>query len=219
MDTVTGTPPDVQVKVILKERANEAWIKIEPAVAVPVAKVDEALAEAGVSVGIDKDALLRVSQYPSSEPVLVAKGVPAVAGEDAKIEYYFRGGSQKAGQPLEMSDGRVDFRELGYIENVTKGQVLATKTPPTLGLPGQNVPGEELPARNGKDVALRAGTNAMLSEDELSVIALIDGQPKQDGSRISVQPIIVVAGDVDFSTGNINFQGSVKINGNVLPGF
>lgn len=219
MDTVTGTPPEVQVKVILKERANEAWIKIEPAVAVPVAKVEATLAENGVTVGIDKDVLLRVSQYPSSEPVLVAKGVPAVAGDDAKIEYYFRGGSQKAGQPLEMSDGRVDFRELGYIENVTKGQVLATKTPPTLGLPGQNVLGEELPARNGKDTPLRAGTNAMLSEDELSVIALIDGQPKQDGSRISVQPIIVVAGDVDFSTGNINFQGSVKINGNVLPGF
>lgn len=219
MDTVTGTPPEVQVKVILKERANEAWVKVEPAVAVPVAKIQQALAEAGVTVGIDNDALLRLSQYPGDEPVLVASGIPAVHGAPAKIEYYFRAGSQKAGQPLEMADGRVDYRELGYIENVTKGQVLATKTPPGLGVPGKNVLGEELPARDGKDVPLRAGQNTMISEDEMSVIALIDGQPKIDGSRISVQPIIVVAGDVDFSTGNINFQGSVKINGSVLPGF
>lgn len=219
MEAITGTPPEVQVKVTLKERASEAWVKVEPAVAVPVAKINQALAENGVVVGIDSAAVLRMSQYPSDEPVLVAKGVPAQHGEPAKIEYYFRSGAQKAGQPLEMSDGRVDYRELGYIENVTKGQVLATKIPAGMGIPGQNVLGEELPAKNGKDVALRAGQNVMLSEDEMSVIALIDGQPKVDGSRISVQPIIVVNGDVDFSTGNINFQGSVKIGGNVLPGF
>lgn len=219
MDTVTGTPPEVQVKVTLKERANEAWVRVEPAVAVPMVKLQEALTTNGVVAGIQTDALLRLSQFPSDEAVLVAKGVPAEHGEAARIEYYFRAGAQKAGQPLEMADGRVDYRELGYIENVTKGQVLATKIPATLGVPGQNVLGEELPAKNGKDVPLRAGQNAMLAEDEMSVIALIDGQPKVDGSRISVQPIIVVAGDVDFSTGNINFQGSVKINGNVLPGF
>lgn len=219
MDTVTGTSPEVQIKVILKDRANEAWVKIEPPVPVTPTKVQQALADDGVVVGLDNDAILQLSAYPSDQAVMVARGIPAIHGEPAKLEYYFRAGAQKAGQPLEMSDGRVDFRELGYIENVTKGQVLATKVPPTLGVPGQNVLGEELPGRHGKDVPLRAGQNVVLSEDEMSVIAMIDGQPKVDGSRISVQPIIVVQGDVDFSTGNINFQGSVKINGNVLPGF
>lgn len=53
----------------------------------------------------------------------------------------------------------------------------------------------------------------------MSVNAAIDGQPRVDGSRISVEPVIVVQGDVDFSTGNINFTGSVRIGGHVLPGF
>jgi uncharacterized protein (DUF342 family) len=219
MDTITGTPPEVQIKVTLKERGAEAWVKIEPPVPVHISKIQQALSANGVVIGINNDVVLQLSQFPGPEPVQVAQGQPAVHGEAAKVEYYFRGGGQRAGQPLEMDDGRVDYRELGYIENVTKGQVLATKTPPGLGIPGRNVLGDEIPAKNGRDITLRAGQNTMMSEDEMSIIALIDGQPKLDGTRVSVQPIVVVSGDVDFSTGNINFQGSVKINGNVLPGF
>ncbi|MFP5501107.1 MAG: DUF342 domain-containing protein [Candidatus Sericytochromatia bacterium] len=219
MDAVTGTPKEVQVKVIFKERDTEAWVKLEPAIAVDPAMVKRALQEQGVVVGIDEGAVLQAAYYPSEEPTKVAQGIPPQHGADAKITYYFRMGAASAGKPLELEDGRVDYRELGNIENVTKGQVLATKTPPGMGIPGKNVRGEEIPAKNGKEVHLRAGQNAVLSEDEMHVTSLIDGQPKVDGKRISVQPIIVISSDVDFSTGNINFQGSVKIGGNVLPGF
>lgn len=219
MDTVAGTSPEVQVKVILKERDTEAYIKIEPPVPLDPARIKSALGEAGVTVGVDESAVFMASQYPPAEPVKVAQGVPAQPGADAKITYYFQSGGKSAGKPLEMEDGRVDYRELGTIENVTKGQVLAQKTPPGTGIPGKTVRGEEIPARDGKDVPLRAGKNVQISEDALHAVSLIDGQPKVEGTRLSVEPIIVVSGDVDFSTGNINFQGSVRIGGSVLPGF
>ena len=220
MDAVTaGNPAEVQIKVLLRERNTEALIKIEPPVPVDPAVLTNALTANNVVFGVDTTAVLQAAHYPPADPVLVAQGVAPQAGADAKVTYYFRAGEQTAGKPRELEDGRVDHRELGTIENVNKGQVLATKTPPGMGMPGKSVIGEEIPARDGRDVHLRAGANTALSEDGLHIVSLIDGQPSIDGSRVSVQPIIVINGDVDYSTGNVNFQGSVKIGGNVLPGF
>jgi hypothetical protein len=219
MDTVTGASSGVQIKVILRERNTEALVKIEPPTPCDPAQIKQALAAHNVVFGLDDMAILATAQYPGEEPAKVAQGILPQPGQDAKITYFFQGGGMGAGKPLELEDGRVDYRELGTIENVTKGQVLASKVPLGPGLPGTSVLGEEIPARDGKDAHLRAGQNVALSEDGLHVTALIDGMPKIDGSRISVQPMIVIMGDVDFSTGNINFQGSVKIGGNVLPGF
>lgn len=219
MDTVTGTPSEVQIKVILRERNTEALVKIDPPVPCDPEQIRQALAAHGVIYGIDDMAITATAQYPSEEPARVAQGLLAQPGHDAKIHYFFKGTGLGAGKPLELEDGRVDFRELGTIENVSKGQVLASKTPAGPGAAGMSVLGEEIPARDGKDAHLRAGQNVVLSDDALHVSALIDGMPKIDGSRVSVQPMIVIMGDVDFSTGNINFQGSVKVGGNVLPGF
>lgn len=219
MDAVTaGSSADVQIKVILRERNTEALVKIDPPVPVDPALIHSVLAQHGVVYGIDATAVLQAAHYPPAEPVLVAQGVAPQAGADARITYYFRAG-QAAGKPLELDDGSVDHRELGTIENVNRGQVLATKTPPGMGMPGKSVLGEEIPARDGRDAHLRAGQAVSLSEDALHILALIDGQPQVDGSRISVKPIITINGDVDYSTGNINFQGTVRVGGNVLPGF
>jgi uncharacterized protein (DUF342 family) len=38
-------------------------------------------------------------------------------------------------------------------------------------------------------------------------------------NRISVNPVYAVNGDVDYSEGNIDFHGTVKVSGDVLPGF
>jgi uncharacterized protein (DUF342 family) len=219
MDTVTGASSGVQIRVLLRERNTEAWVKVEPPVPCDVNQIKNALANHGVVYGLDEMSILAVAAYPGEEPARVAQGTLPQPGQDAKITYFFKGGGIGAGKPLELEDGRVDYRELGTIENVTRGQVLASKAPAGPGLPGTNVLGEEIPARDGKDAHLRAGQNVVLSEDQLHVTSLIDGQPKIDGSRISVQPMVVIMGDVDFSTGNINFQGSVRIGGNVLPGF
>ena len=95
----------------------------------PVATIQQALAANGVVVGIHNDAVLQLSQFPTDQPVKVAQGTPPVHGAPATIEHYFRSGGQRAGQPLEMDDGRVDFRELGYIENVTKGLITPLMAP------------------------------------------------------------------------------------------
>jgi uncharacterized protein (DUF342 family) len=82
-----------------------------------------------------------------------------------------------------------------------------------------DVCGDELKAYSGKDVLLLAGRNVVLSEDGLKLFADIDGQIVNQNGRISVLNVYTVNGDVSTSTGNINFNGSVSIRGNVIAGF
>ncbi|MEB3197146.1 MAG: FapA family protein [Candidatus Sericytochromatia bacterium] len=208
-----------QILVTLGDKALEAFVQIVPPLPVEPGEIEFALAAAGVVFGVDAAAVREVALGPSSDPMLVARGAAPEPGQDAVVNYFFRSADQRRGKPRELADGRVDHRELQTIENVTKGQVLAAKTPARPAKPGTSVLGEPLTSKDGKDVPLRAGANVELSEDELFATALMDGQPALDGPRISVQPIVVVSGDVDYAIGNINFQGSVKISGNVLPGF
>jgi len=215
----TELSAEVKIEVSFGPQAMEALVTLTPAEPVEPAALQYALKAAGVVFGIQEEALQQAALMPTREPMRVAQGQEPEPGADASISYFFRSNEERRGRPKALVDGRVDHRELGTIENVTKGQVLAAKTPARPARPGTNVLGLPVPGKDGRDIPLRAGQNAQLSEDELFVTAVIDGQPMLDGTRVSVQPIVVISGDVDYSVGNINFQGSVKVGGNVLPGF
>ena len=58
---------------------------------------------------------------------LVAEGVPHENGVDASIEYIY--GKDQHAKPQLLEDGRVDFKNLGYVEVIKENEVLALKTP------------------------------------------------------------------------------------------
>ncbi|HEY9897673.1 MAG TPA: FapA family protein [Pantanalinema sp.] len=213
----TSKPKAPTVKVTLKQRGLEAWAKITPAEPVSYDVVRSALREQGVREGIDEAALAALCEAPENGETLVANGVPPTPGENARIDYLFL--TEDAGfNPLVDQFDRADYREVALIQNVVPGQLLARKTPPTAGVAGRAVTGEPIPAAPGKDVHILAGKNVELSANKLEAYATVTGIPKVAKNRLNVLPIFQV-NDVDFSTGNINFQGSVQIRGSVNPGF
>jgi hypothetical protein len=118
------------------------------------------------------------------------------------------------------ADGTVDFFKLRRIDSVQKGQVLARIVPPTAGREGHTVTGEKLPGIRGKLANdIRLGENVEPSADGKELLAGITGQIHIEHGTISVQPVHVVDGDVDFSTGNLDFIGDLMIRGHVLDGF
>lgn len=205
------------IKITLAGRGLEAWAKVTPPRPVSRETVRAALQANGVIEGIDEVALKNLCEFPPDEEVLIAQGVPPVHGDPARIDYLFMT-EQTDFSPLEDSDGRVDFREGKIIQSVVPGQVLARKIPATAGYPGRSVTGEVMPANPGKDAHLMVGKNVTLSPDKLEATAAIHGIPELAKNRLSVQPVFSVH-DVDFSVGNINFQGSVLIRGTVHAGF
>ncbi|MCK5683738.1 DUF342 domain-containing protein [bacterium] len=172
-----------------------------------------------VRFGIIQEALNEIVEkklYDSE--VLVARGVFPENGEDAQIVFNFDEKEVKL-SPKELEDGSVDFKQLDTIVNVSKGEVIATRIPPTPGKEGKSVKGDIIRPKPGKDKKLPQGKNTRQSDDDLHLYSDIDGQLINDGKRIKVVPICEIKGDVDYSTGNIEFIGSVIIRGSVLDDF
>jgi uncharacterized protein (DUF342 family) len=185
---------------------------------ITIVDVQLRLNEMGITSGIDLErivALLSGKTY--DEPVVIARDRQAVHGADARIECMFP--LQFRMQPRELEHQKVDFRDLKLIYAVAEGEVLARKIPATRGEPGMTITGRVVPAKPGKDIAFTAGRNTTISDDGMEVTAAIAGQPFLKGRSVFVEPVYAIKGDVDYSIGNVDFKGSVKIHGSVVSGF
>ncbi|KEO82958.1 DUF342 domain-containing protein [Tumebacillus flagellatus] len=182
----------------------------------------EHLRQNGVSYGVDMVSCQQIVMNPRGfigGKSKVATGKEPINGENATIEILINNEHEQS--PRMLEDGRVDFYNLGVVNTVTKGQILARKKPATEGIQGVGVGGAALMAKPGRDVRLPNGKNTTIAEDGFTLLAEVDGHvsynPRE--SKINVFDVFEVKGDVDFAVGNIEFLGNVKINGSVLPGF
>jgi uncharacterized protein (DUF342 family) len=70
------------------------------------------------------------------------------------------------------------------------------------------------------DPVFIAGNGTRTNDDGLEIYATLDGQPHADAmGNITVNPELVIKGDVDFETGNIDFNGNIIVNGIIKAGF
>lgn len=171
----------------------------------------------GVLFGICDDVLegfLKKREYCRN--YTVALGKEKKRGEDARIDFFFNTDTRI--RPTLQEDGSVDFFHLNTINNCVKGDVLARLIPAVPAEPGMNVRGEILPGGDTKNKHLRYGKNVQISEDGNELKALVSGHIILDGERVSVSDILELK-NVDNSTGNIEYAGSVNISGSVCENF
>ncbi|MDR0388266.1 MAG: FapA family protein [Treponema sp.] len=169
--------------------------------------------------GINEDFLRDFADKPVyKEAVLAAEGTKAVDGRDAYVRYNFETDQSKV-RLREGNNGRVDFKELNIIQNVVKNQPLAKMIRPEAGTVGRTVTGKSLPAKDGRDIPPPLGENVHMAEDEVTILATINGQVMLTNGKINVQPVYTVSGDVNLKTGNIIFLGTVIVTGSVEDGF
>lgn len=173
------------------------------------------LAEKNIVYGIDEAAIQGAIGIDSCE-VIIAKGERPINGENAQI--LKAKNIENKGKPLELEDGKVDFKNLNLFIIVHEGDLLAERIPHTMGTPGTDVHGQTVAAKPGKTAMLPVGKNTKIVEEH-KLISLIDGQLTLSGNKFSVLPTIEIKGDVDLSTGNIDFIGSVIVRGSVQAGF
>lgn len=151
-------------------------------------------------------------------PILVAEGEAPIEGKDSEIKYHFKTSTDEIKFDM-AEDGSIDFHKLDIIQSVVVGQVLATKIPAEKGKTGETITGRILPSRDGRDMKLIPGTNTHVSADGSQVIADINGQVVFKNGKINVEPVLEIQGDIDLSTGDINFPGNVIIYGSVNDTF
>ncbi|PID76187.1 MAG: hypothetical protein CSB22_00410, partial [Deltaproteobacteria bacterium] len=101
-----------------------------------------------------------------------------------------------------------------------EGDLLAEKTPAVEGTGGITVGGDPIEVPDPLDPGFGIKFNAFFSEDGLSIFSSMDGQPHVDAlGEVSVNPEMVIQGDVGYETGNIDFDGTVVVKGSIREGF
>ncbi|MCR4317827.1 MAG: FapA family protein [Planctomycetes bacterium] len=158
------------------------------------------------------------------EPFLIAEGIAPAHGNDGYAEFHIDlpGESfQKLGAS-KASTVKIDHRERRQVISISAEDHVADVYAPTKGQPGADIYGNPIPARSGEPAAVRIGKGIVKDESEKGVMrcrAEHDGCVKWDGRNLSIEPFLHIKGDVDYSVGNVDFAGSILVDGNVLEGF
>lgn len=167
-----------------------------------------------IQQGIEFAAVKKVTEVMKPYELIVAKGTLPVEGTDGDIEVHI---DYEEFDPDGLE--KVDFREMNAITNVAKGQVIATHIVPVAGIEGRSLLGRKIPVKKVNDILLRLGKNVELQGD--NVVTTISGRPSLDWRgrivRIQVNNEFNHPGEVDIETGNIRFEGDVRIGGNIRP--
>ena len=171
----------------------------------------------GIVYGILEEEIESIfKQDKFGQRILIAQGKKAVHEKDAEIKYHF----DTEVKPQMDARGNIDYKELNLIQNVQAGDILAETNPPEPGAEGCTIFGKKIEPKTGAQPPLPLGKNAKPDPKNPNIlISEIDGSVKLKGNVIEVLPVIVVKEDVDFTTGNIDFTGSVIVKRDVKSGF
>ena len=200
-----------------------------------VEDIQAALSAADVRFGISEDVVKQLAQRLLAGSlnqllVAVARGQAPLPPNHGDVEFSFPHQTQVGAV---QADGAIDFRETNRFPAVKEGDLLAQTLPPKDGVPGKSVRGDEIPVDPPEAVELAAGEGARLEEagGVQKVFAAIDGgasvqtvtvgtpEGGHKAHTVSIRPVIQIAGDVNYETGNVDFKGNVEVKGSVTGGF
>ncbi len=211
---------DAALQVMVSPSALEARLTIAPPQggrAATKAEVLEQLSLKGIHEGVLVDEINRAIADGKARELVIARGHEAVSGDDGVLECLLP--EIRARVPNVRACGRTDYRDLGEIQMVHAGDALMRRHPPTSGTPGINVLGRPIPPKAGKDARFAAKLPGVrvADDDPNLLVAAIDGQPLQIRGGMMVEPVFTVE-NVNMATGNIRYDGAVRVHGDVKAG-
>lgn len=173
-----------------------------------------------ISYGIDWCACASVENIKKETEITVAQGTPCVPSVDADIKVFF---STQSRELISVGEEeKIDFKNRYKFTCVKPGELLAEKIPPIYGKPGINIKGEIISPKPPKDIELVAGSGTKINSKKNQIFSTIHGRPMiqqcKNKALIEVIPSLKHEGNVDMSTGNIQFTGDIIISGSVKDG-
>lgn len=183
-------------------------------------RILELLQEENITVNVRRDVMETAVQICNeggiSDNIAVAEGVEPIHGNNSQILLNFDPIKNK---PKILRNGRVDYKNIDNIRIVHEGDLLLTKKPATPGVRGLSVRNQEIPPDPGVDTEIVIGEGVRAENENTEFYALTDGCVSFTRNTLEVNPVYEVRGNVDYSTGNIVFNGSVHVHNDVLSDF
>ncbi len=186
-------------------------------------QIQQAIQEKGIVRGIIKNEIESALKAGAATERIIAQGLAPVRGIDARFQSLIPQIRER--KPQVDQRGVVDYRDLGQLIVVKPGDPLMCRTPATEGKKGWDITGQVLMPEPGLDTLFASGLqgvefdlDAELDPDNNSLLlAAIIGQPKLVPNGVVVEPTINLP-KVDISTGNMDFDGTINIKGDVTEG-
>ncbi len=202
------------------------------------------LQQAGVEIN-DKvrraiDRLVRDAQAPGLEIAhTVARAQPPVHGQDGRVEWRVDENPETDTPPPappepnpnddvdnnrddndndDDDDGAVNHYDRSAFTIVKSGDTLGHIHLPTVGEDGRDVTGQTLQARQGQEAQLTFDETILLDAGS-NLIAQTSGALMRADGHAMIEPQLEIPEYVDFSTGNINFNGDVVVQKGVRDCF
>lgn len=183
-------------------------------------KIREELASWRIVYGVRYDSLEDAVSRCNAEglqvnDVMVAEGrrpIPSIP-EHILLEKRLR----EPQTEVDLDALRVEHKQRSPFVFVRAGEPIAKRIAEKEGAKGRDIYGNELAAPTASVPILAAGVNVV--EQKGTLFASISGRFRLDGRTFSVNPVLEVANDVDYSTGHIDFDGDVLVVGDVQEGF
>lgn len=190
----------------------------------PVEAGEAALREAGVEINPRvRHAVAELFEKArnSDKPVTgdVAFAVQPAHGTDGYVEWTIDHEEEASAEAdLPSTDEAIDYRKVSAFIMVQPSQVLGNVHEHTEGEDGRDVTGKTLPAKPGKPVKLETD-ESILIDAAGTVIAQDDGVLRRDGNKAVIRKLLEIPGYVDYSTGNVDFNGDVQVEQGVRDRF
>lgn len=143
----------------------------------------------------------------------LAKGLLPEPGEQSYIHLTYKEKQNLETQPHEA----VDIRKLQNRNTVRAGGIIAELRYQD-GKSGSDIFGKKLFSfASQSQLELQIGENVRFEEPGI-IRSTIDGMPIIEGNKIACSPLYIHEGDVNLSSGNIEFDGNVVVEGNIDSG-
>ncbi|WCL50211.1 DUF342 domain-containing protein [Leptospira sp. GIMC2001] len=164
-----------------------------------------------------KENLTKVLHFP------VAEGIPAKPGVDGWIKFNF----PRAQRVVIKEDGSADFRNIERFVHVKQGEQVASHFEGIPGESGLDVFGKTIHAPAIKRPKLIVGKNVSFNEqhdpdnEEYTIkvyYATCNGVIFTTDNSVTVSPELNIETDVGLETGNINFDGTIRVQGSIVDG-
>ena len=217
-----GYPKDGEVVVTVTPDYHDAFVSIYPAVnggrEVTYQDVMDALAKNAVRYGINEDKIKEAFEKKSFDrQINAAHWTPPINGIDGSIKYYYD--QEIELKPKEDENGIVDYKNLGFVRIIEKGNVIAQITHPTNGQEGRDIRGVVIRQTIGMKARYNVGKNTVLSDDGCYITAAESGHLAYDRGTFYIETTLTIRRNIDASTGNIEFIGDIIVSGEVMEGF
>lgn len=174
---------------------------------------DQSISPELIDRAVLDEAIQRSRDGQDVELTTIACGVTPHHGEDSSFTLLFD--LPKPTSVTKEDDGTTNYFETHQYPTILPGTELMRREAPSNGTDGINVLGQVLNAKPGKTLKFSKceGAEVSASDDNL-LLATRKGHPVIAPQGVSISDTLELK-DVDLSTGNIHFDGSVSISGNV----